>query len=297
MIKRSVIFSFVIVLLLVFAGCDSHQHGETLPPTHLDFEKDGIYMAEETDRYYVVCTDWMKFNFSKDNFEKNKIIDIAREAFHVMEDVRNFLGVNYNEDEAKGSVCFFDSTCKYNGQQRSHCDWNAREMYCVLVDDFIHEYVHMVCGNNKDLVYPPDALFSEGIAQYIALNFNNGIASENYSHFKERTVLKSSDTEEDKEICGLLKNNGYDYNASNYNKAVVALAYKNYDLPNLRQNTEFYKYYMGFVVADYCIHQLGGIEKFMLMYCDSIMISEVYGKNMSDIIIDACEYNVSRFYK
>ena len=81
-------------------------------------------------------------------------------------------------EEAKETICCFDSTYRNkDGQKRSWCFWDEKKMYCISPDDFVHEYVHMISENNEDLVYHPSKLFSEGLAQYVSLNFYDGIAT------------------------------------------------------------------------------------------------------------------------
>lgn len=53
---------------------------------------------------------------------------------------------------------------------------------------------------------------------------------------------------------------------------------------------------MGHIFVDYCINNLGNIEKFISVYCDSITVAEVYGKPVDDLIINACAYNTAIFY-
>ena len=170
-------------------------------------------------------------------------------------------------------------------------------MYCISPDDFVHEYVHMISENNEDLVYHPSKLFSEGLAQYVSLNFYDGIASQQYTFFKEASVSKNSNEAEHQMICDLLLDNGLAYNAENYNKAFVAMLDKNYDVTKIDVNSDFYKYNIGHIFVDYCINQLGGLEKFVSVYCDRVTIADVYGKSVDDLVIEACAYNTSTFYK
>jgi hypothetical protein len=62
-------------------------------------------------------------------------------------------------------------------------------------------------------------------------------------------------------------------------------------------SSDFYKYNIGQIFVDYCINQLGGLEKFVSVYCDSVTIADVYGKSVDDLVIEACAYNTSTFYK
>ena len=214
-----------------------------------------------------------------------------------MADIRNYLKVNYSLEEAKETICYFDSTYRNKeGQKRSWCFWDEKKMYCISPDDFVHEYVHMISENNKDLVYHPSKLFSEGLAQYVSLNFYDGIATKQYAFFKEESVSQNSNASEHQMICDLLSDNGLAYNAENYNKAFVAILDKNYDVTKIDVNSDFYKYNIGQVFVDYCINQLGGFEQFISVYCDSVTIADVYGKSVDDLVIEACAYNTSTFY-
>ena len=240
----------------------------------------------------------MTFYFSKGDFKESDVEDVAEEAVAVMTDVRNYLNVNCTLEEAKETICYFDSTYRNkDGQKRSWCFWDEKKMYCISLDDFVHEYVHMISENNDDLVYHPSKLFSEGLAQYVSLNFYNGIASRQYAFFKEAPVSKNSNASEHQMICDLLSDNGLAYNAENYNKAFVAILDKNYDVTKIDVSSDFYKYNIGQIFVDYCINQLGGLEKFVSVYCDSVTIADVYGKSVDDLVIEACAYNTSTFYK
>lgn len=72
---------------------------------------------------------------------------------------------------------------------------------------------------------------------------------------------------------------------------------KNYDISNVDKNSDFYQYYIGAVFVDYCIHQLGGLETFLSVYCDSVTVIDVYGKSVDDLIIEACAFNTTMFYE
>ena len=299
MIKRFISFLLALLIVCSFASCnqDTANTDESADVTTKVEETDST-PVEQTDSDYIVCTDWMKFYFSKKDFKESDIADIVTEAESVMADVRNHLKVNYTLEVAEETVCYFDSTYRNkDGQKRSWCSWDEKEMYCISLDDFVHEYVHMISENNDDLVYHPSKLFSEGLAQYVSLNFYDGIATQQYNFFKEATVSKNSNASEHQMICDLLLDNGLAYNAENYNKAFVAILDKNYDVTKIDVNSDFYKYNIGQIFVDYCINQLGGLEKFVSVYCDSVTVADVYGKSVDDLVIEACAYNTSTFYK
>ena len=262
-----------------------------------EVDETGSTQVEQTDSDYIIHTDWMKFCFSKRDFKESDVADVVTEAESVMADIRNHLKLNYTLAEATGTVCYFNSSYRNeDGQARSECFWNERIMYCVSPNDFVHEYVHMIGENNADLVYHPSKLFSEGLAQYVSLNFYDGIATRQYNFFKEATVSKSSNASEHQMILRLLSNRDIAYNAENYNKAFLAMLCKYYDVSKLDKNSDFYKYYVGQVFVDYCVDQLGGIETFLAVYCDSVTIADIYGIDINEIVSDACAYNTSLFY-
>ena len=292
MIEKFISFLLILLVLGCFCGCDQDNKSEDKP---IEIKPS---LIEQTESDYIISTDWMTFYLSKGDFEESDVEDIAEEAVSVMTDVRNYLKIKYTLEEAKETVCYFDSTYRNkDGQKRSMCFGDEKKMYCISLDDFVHEYVHMISENNKDLVYHPGKLFSEGLAQYVSLNFYDGIATKQYAFFKEESVSQNSNASEHQMICDLLLDNGLAYNAENYNKAFVAMLDKNYDVTKIDVNSDFYKYNIGHVFVDYCINQLGGLEKFISVYCDSVTIADVYGKSVDELVINACEYNTLLFYK
>ncbi len=299
MIKRILPIILALVIFSCLYGCDQDNRVEDeLTETITDTDETETNLIEQTESDYIISTDWMTFYFSKGDFNESDIKDIAEEAVSVMADVRNYLKVNYTLEEANETICYFDSTYRNkDGQKRSWCFWDEKKMYCISLDDFVHEYVHMISENNDDLVYHPSKLFSEGLAQYVSLNFYDGIATKQYTFFKEESVSKNSNASEHQMICDLLSDNGLAYNAEYYNKAFVAILDKNYDVSQIDKNSDFYKYVIGQIFVDYCINQLGGFEQFISVYCDSVTAADVYEKSVDDLIIDACAYNTSIFYK
>lgn len=299
MIKRIISFLLVLLALSFLYGCNQDNRVEDEPAEiTTGADKTEPSLIDQTESDYFISTDWMIFYFSKGDFKESDVEDIAEEAVSVMADVRNYLKVNYSLEEAKETICYFDSTYRNkDGQKRSWCFWDEKKMYCISLDDFVHEYVHMISENNDDLVYHPSKLFSEGLAQYVSLNFYDGIATKQYTFFKEESVSKNSNASEHQMICDLLSDNGLAYNAENYNKAFVAILDKNYDVTKIDVSSDFYKYNIGQIFVDYCINQLGGLEKFVSVYCDSLTIADVYGKSVDDLVIEACAYNTSTFYK
>ena len=253
---------------------------------------------EQTESDYIIKSDWMTFYFSQKDYDRMTVSDIASEAVLVMADIRDYLCVNYSEEEAKDSECYFDSTYRNkDGLERSTCLWEEKKIYCISLDSFIHEYVHMICENNSDLVYHPGNLFREGLAQYVSLTFFDSIATHDYLFFEEESVSPNSDLSEHRMICELLEENGFSYTAENYNKAFVALFAHNYDVSKITSGSDFYNYYIGHIFVDYCIQNLGGLEQFISVYCDSVTVPDLYGKTVDKIVKEACAYNTFLFYK
>ena len=300
MIKRTFLIFTLVSILICFFGCNKNEINNrySSDETAIEPEKTELNVIAQNELYYIVSTDWMKFYFFKNDFQKSDIPDIVNEIAFVMTDVRNYLDLNYTLKEAEETVCYFDSSYRNEkNEKRSMCFPYEKKMYCVSLDDFVHEYVHMISGNNIDLVYHPDDVFVEGLAQYVSLNFYDGIASKKYIYFKQSEVLKNSNVTEHKAICDLLSKNKISYNAKNYNRAFIAMLDKNYDISNINKKDDFYNYSIGYIFVDFCINKLGGIEKFISVYVDSVIFADVYGKKVDDIILEACDYNTAIFYK
>ena len=298
MIKR--IISFLLTLLIVcsFASCnqDATNTDESTEVTTKVEETKSIPI-EQTETDYIVRTDWMTFYFSKKDFNEADLSGIATEAVSIMYDIRSYLNMNYTLAEADESVCYFDSTYRNDeGQRRSMCFWNNREIHCRSLSAFVHEYTHMVSENNADLLYHPEKIFIEGLAEYISLNFYDIIASKEYIHFKAGEFETSSNASDHQMICALLSNNSLPYNAKNYKKAVVAIAHKYFDISQIDKDNDFYQYYIGYIFVNYCIAELGGLERFISAYCDSVTLIDIYGKSLDELVIDACANNTAAFY-
>ncbi|MBE6577497.1 MAG: hypothetical protein E7653_05110 [Ruminococcaceae bacterium] len=286
MTKRIVVILILVCFVFCLFGCNSVTSDK----------KADTLTIEQTESDYIFRTDWMTFYFSKQDFNESDIAAIAAEAVSVMLDIRTYLKANYTLEEARESVCYFDSSYRNeSGGKRSQCYWNERKMYCVSLGDFVHEYVHMVSENNVDLVYSPSKLFSEGLAEYVSLNFYDCIASQEYMFFKEEAFSEDTNATEHQAICELLSNNELEYNQKNYYRGFVAILYNDYDISKIDKNTDIYRYIVGYIFVDYCVAQLGGIDKFMSVYCDSVTITDVYEKSVDALIAEACIYNNSLF--
>ena len=108
---------------------------------------------------------------------------------------------------------------------------------------------------------------------------------------------KNSNQSEHKEICNLISNKGYTYNEKNYIKAFIALLDKNYDISKIDKNSDLFKYYIGYMFVEHCIENLGGIEKFMSVYEDSVTFSDIYEITVDELILNICAHNTSLFFE
>lgn len=299
MIKRTVLSLLALTLLCCFVGCDSDaSQQETSEPTWAVTDEPDSSVIEQNDSAYMVHTEWMTLCFSKKDYDEAEVGAISEEATRVMADIRGYLGVSYTLDDAEGAVCYFDCDYRYNEEEnRSWCFWNERKMYCVTLDDFVHEYTHMVSNGNQDLVYYPGKLFSEGLAQYVSYRFYDEIASEAYAYFKGESDLESSNPFVHQTVCELLSRGGLPHNASNYMKAFVAVEGKMNDISKVDPDSDFYNYQIGFVFVDYYVEQFGGIKGFMALYCDSITMSDLYGRTIDELVTIAYHHNMNSFFK
>ena len=252
---------------------------------------------EEDNKNYIVRTEWMTFYFSKREYQRAMILDIVTEAVSVMADIRAYLGVNYTLQDAAGAKCYFDSTAELNGEPMSYFDPAQGIMMCQSVNSLVHEYVHMVSMSSADYLYYPQGYFVEGLATFVGMNYFDNIASQKYQYFYVTGFRQNADQTIHQMICDLLKENQMDVNVQkNYRRAHVALQHKNNDISKEDHNSIFYQYDVGFVFVDYCINQLGGVNKFMTVFGDSVRFSNIYGKSAEDVLEDALAYNISLFY-
>ena len=290
MIKRIISIALFFVFVFSLCGCIRNYADQSLP------ESIEVSKIAQNDAYYIVNTDWMAFYLSKKDFEENAVNDIVSEAVSVMAEIRDYLEVSYTLEQAKGTVCYFNSRYIDDKEQnRSQCFWREKVMYCVLPQDFIHEYVHMVAGNNSDVVYKPDDIFIEGLAEYVSINFYGDITEKDYRYFNEPDVFSDTSGEAYQAISTFLTQKGLPLNKENYTKLEVYLFHRTSGTSFIDKNSDFYKYYIGYVFVDYCIEQLGGLEQFLQVYCDCITASEIYGKTVDALIEDACEHNKNFF--
>lgn len=315
MVKR--IFAALLAILILAGSIACNQASSdgngTVTEDRISAGTTGTYTevttAAETDSdepklpqerlYYVIQTDWMTLCFLKRNFTEAEIYPIAEEAIRVMADIRTYLGVSYSIEDARGTYCYFNpSYVNKAGEARSTCYHISKEMYCRSVGDFVHEYAHMVSLCSSDLLYPGNDLFCEGLAQYVGVNFDERIASGKYVYFsgpEEEIPSLEKLAEDERWICERIADLSLPFTEKNFEKAWVAYMDRTTDLSEIDQNSDFYKYYIGMVFVEYCIDNLGGVEKFMEVFSDSVTFSEVYGKPLDGIVADALKYNTEFF--
>ena len=270
---------------------------ESDDPTAESDEEPAI--VEQDDEHYIIRTDWMTFYFSKADYTEAEAAAVTDEAVSVMADVRDFLGIEYSLSDAKGTTCLFDSAyINDNGDPFSMCFSALKEMYCITTEKFVHEYVHMVCGRSPDVLYSPEKIFVEGLAQYVEVSFYDSIASEKYEYFTEALVEEDIDPTEHRAVCKLLTKNGLEYNAQNYNKSLIAYADRQFDdfCGRINRESDLYLYDVGQVLVEYCVTVLGGVQEFMRVYGDSVTVSDVFGKSLDAVVRDAVKNNTDSFY-
>ena len=203
--------------------------------------------------------------------------------------------LRYYDSEGILKADIIDSSSGYRFYSLDAIEKYKKIIYCLSLYDFVHEYVHIVMENNTELVYVPAEIFREGFAQYVSLNFFDNISESSYSFFKEPPISKNSNEAEHNQISKLLTDNDLEYNAKNYTKAFVYLYSRNYDLSELDTSSDFYNYYVGYLLTEYCVNELGGLNRFISVYYDSITIEETYGKTLYEIINKACDNNEKLF--
>ncbi len=253
--------------------------------------------------YYMIQTDWMTLCFLKKSFQEEEAHSIAEEAVRAMADVRAYLGDGYSLEDAKDCYCYFNPYyLNKAGEARSTCYDISREMFCRSVGDFVHEYAHMVSLCSSDLLYRGDDLFCEGLAQYIGVNFDERIASDKYIYFSEpeeaeEVKIPSLEKlpEDERWIFQRIIDRSLPCTEKNFQKAWVAYMDRTTDLSEIDKNSDFYKYYIGMVFVEYCIDNLGGVERFMAAFNDTVIFSEIYGKTVDGIVADALKYNTEFF--
>lgn len=245
--------------------------------------------VEENSRWYIVRTEWMKFFFSKSDYQKEDILPIVVEAVSLMADIRAYLGGDYTKDDAQGAVCYFNSSIDENSFDGKFFDYDQR-LICRNPSIFVHEYAHMVSISSSECVYKPEKLFIEGLATYVQYTFHHATSQE-YRYFEEAPVHEW-DASTHKLICNLIAQSGVEYNAENYRKAIVALFELYGGYPEDRAE---YPYEIGQIFVEYCVEELGGMQKFMSAFGDYLKFEDVYGKSVEEVVKEAREWNLAQF--
>ena len=213
---------------------------------------------------------------------------IVVEAVSLMADIRAYLGVYYTKDDAQGAVCYFNSaiTESFDGSFSSY----DQSLRCRNLSVFVHEYAHMVSISSSECVYKPEKLFTEGLATYVQYTFHHATSQE-YRYFEEAPVHEW-DASTHKLICNLIAQSGVEYNAENYRKAIVALFELYGGYPEDRAE---YPYEIGQIFVEYCVEELGGMQKFMSAFNDYLKFEDIYGKTVEEVVKEAREWNMAQF--
>lgn len=257
---------------------------------HEQDQKLDALKVEENSRWYIVRTEWMKFFFSKSDYQKEDILPIVVEAVSLMADIRAYLGGYYTKDDAQGAVCYFNSSIDENSFDGKFFDYDQR-LICRNPSIFVHEYAHMVSISSSECVYKPEKLFIEGLATYVQYTFHHATSQE-YRYFEEAPVHEW-DASTHKIICNLIAQSGVEYNAENYRKAIVALFEMYGGYPEDRAESP---YEIGQIFVEYCVEELGGMQKFMSAFGDYLKFEDIYGKTVGEVVKEAREWNMSLFY-
>ena len=256
---------------------------------HEQDQKLDALTVEEDERWYFVRTEWMTFYFSRSDYQKEDVMPIVIEAVSLMADIRAYLGVYYTKDDAQGAVCYFNSS--FDGSSDGKFFAYDQRLVCRDTVLFVHEYAHMVSISSSDCLYIPSGLFVEGLATYVTYTFQD-ITSQEYQYFVEREVYEW-EADAHQEICALIAQNGMEYNAENYRKATIALLEIWCDgYPEDRLD---YPYEIGQIFVEYCIEELGGMQKFMRAFGDYLKFEDVYGKTVEEVVKEAREWNMAQF--
>ena len=267
-------------------------------PAHADTE------PEREGDYYVVRSDWLTCYFYKRDYAARDVPQIAAEAFDVAADIRAFLGITYTEKQAANTVCYFDSTHRNEqGSPQSQAFRLKRILYCGGLESFTHEYTHIVTGNSPDVRYTPDKIFSEGLAEYVMYSFTEEIATKEYRYFTSYPLDQQVSSADHAAVLSMMTEKDIEKTGKNYQLAIVAM----YDwelrreelhspIPNSPYQQDSYPYFIGHVLATYCIEQKGGLEPYMRAYCDFIKIPEIYGVTLEELIEQAVKQNTVAYY-
>ena len=244
---------------------------------------------EEDERSYFVRTEWMKFHFSKLDYQKEDVMPIVVEAVALMADVRDYLGVDYTIGDAQGAICYFNS--QFNDTVDGRFYHYYQRIMCRNLSVFVHEYAHMVSISSSDCLYTPQKLFVEGLATYVQYTFHHATSQE-YQYFQEDQIYEWGEPHH-QYICDIIEQGGVEYNAENYKKATIVMMeiyWGGYSEERLD-----YPYEIGQIFVEYCVEELGGMQKFMRAFGDYLKFEDVYGKTVEEVVKEAREWNMAQF--
>ena len=253
-------------------------------------QKSKALKVEEEEKCYIVQTEWMEFHFSKLDYQKEDVMPIVTEALSLMADIRAYLGVNYTKDDAQGAICYFNSS--FTGTSDGSYNHSQQRLLCRSTGVFVHEYAHMVSISSSDCLYYPEKVFVEGLASYVQYTFHRATSQE-YQYFKEAEIYPWQEDSVHQELCDMIAQNGMEYNAENYKKALIAKLEVWCD--GYPEDRPDYPYEIGLILADYCINQLGGMQKYMSAFGNSMQFERIYGKPLEEVIKDASAWNLAQF--
>lgn len=257
---------------------------------HEQDQKLDAFKVEEYERWYSVRTDWMTFHFFKSDYQKEDILPIVIEAVSLMADIRAYLGGYYTKDDAQGAVCYFSSSIDENSFDGKFFEYDQR-LICRNPSIFVHEYAHMVSISSSECVYKPEKLFIEGLATYVQYTFHHATSQE-YRYFEEAQIYEWDELHH-QYICDIITQSGKEYNAENYKKATIVMMeiyWGGYSDERLD-----YPYEIGQIFVEYCVEELGGMQKFMSAFGDYLKFEDIYGKTVEEVVKEAREWNMAQF--
>ena len=257
---------------------------------HEQDQKLDALKIEEYERWYSVRTDWMTFHFFKSDYQKEDILPIVVEAVSLMADIRAYLGGYYTKDDAQGAVCYFNSSIDENSFDGKFFDSDQR-LICRNPSIFVHEYAHMVSISSSECVYKPEKLFVEGLATYVQYTFHHATSQE-YRYFEEAQIYEWDELHH-QYICDIITQSGKEYNAENYKKATIVMM--EIYLGGYSDERLDYPYEIGQIFVEYCVEELGGMQKFMSAFGDYLKFEDIYGKTVEEVVKEAREWNMAQF--
>ena len=70
-----------------------------------------------------------------------------------------------------------------------------------------------------------------------------------------------------------------------------------FPVKNSLYQEDSYPYFVGYVLATYCIEHNGGIAPLMRAYCDYLKTPEIYGVTLEELTVQAVRHNTALFYQ